>query len=461
MNYSEYIESLKGKKIGVIGYGVSNRPLVKVLLDAGCDMTVCDQRTAEQLGGAGDDLLKRGGKLCSGADYLEHLDFDVIFRTPGLLPTAPQLQAAVKNGAVLTSEMEAFCALCPCRIVAITGSDGKTTTSTVTAKLLEAAGYRVHLGGNIGTPLFDRLPEIQPEDFAVLELSSFQLHSMKCSPDRAIITNISPNHLDVHSDFEDYVTAKQNIYRNQTETGVLVLNAKDEHTSAFASEAKGEVRLFSSRGPVENGAYMQYEILCRADHGKSEAYMESRDIRIPGVHNVENYLAALAAVGDLITREQFVEVAKTFPGVAHRMEYLRTINGVKFYNDSIASSPTRTIAGLHALPVPPIVILGGHDKHIPFDTLGDELCLHAKAAVLCGETAERIAAAIKASKHYDPERFPVIVLDNFRSAVMVAYGLGENGDIVTLSPACSSFDRFKNFEERGNIFRKIVMEMKP
>ena len=461
MNYSEYIESLKGKKIGVIGYGVSNRPLVKVLLDAGCDMTVCDQRTAEQLGEAGDDLLKRGGKLCSGADYLEHLDFDVIFRTPGLLPTAPQLQAAVKNGAVLTSEMEAFCALCPCRIVAITGSDGKTTTSTVTAKLLEAAGYRVHLGGNIGTPLFDRLPEIQPEDFAVLELSSFQLHSMKCSPDRAIITNISPNHLDVHSDFEDYVTAKQNIYRNQTETGVLVLNAKDEHTSAFAAEAKGEVRLFSSRGPVENGAYMQYEILCRADHGKSEAYMESRDIRIPGVHNVENYLAALAAVGDLITREQFVEVAKTFPGVAHRMEYLRTINGVKFYNDSIASSPTRTIAGLHALPVPPIVILGGHDKHIPFDTLGDELCLHAKAAVLCGETAERIAAAIKASKHYDPERFPVIVLDNFRSAVMVAYGLGENGDIVTLSPACSSFDRFKNFEERGNIFRKIVMEMKP
>ena len=189
--------------------------------------------------------------------------------------------------------------------------------------------------------------------------------------------------------------------------------------------------------------------------------MESSAMSIPGVDNVENYLAALAAVGDLITREQFVEVAKTFPGVPHRMEYLRTINGVKFYNDSIASSPTRTIAGLHALPVPPIVILGGHDKHIPFDTLGDELCLHAKAAVLCGETAERIAAAIKASKHYDPERFPVIVLDNFRSAVQVAYGLGGSGDIVTLSPACSSFDRFKNFEERGNIFREIVMGMEP
>ena len=461
MNYFEYIEQLKDKKIGVIGYGVSNRPLVRVLLDAGCDVTVCDKRTAEAMGEAGEDLLARGGKLCSGDDYLDHLEFDVIFRTPGVLPTVPQLKAAAERGTVLTSEMEALCALCPCRIVAITGSDGKTTTSTVTAKLLETAGYRVHLGGNIGTPLFDKLPEIAPDDFVVLELSSFQLHSMKCSPDRAIITNISPNHLDVHSDFEDYVSAKKNIYRNQTRDGVLVLNAKDAHTAEFAAEANGEVRLFSSKGPVENGAYMQYEILCRANHGETEAYMESSDIRIPGVHNVENYLAALAAVGDLITRDQFVEVAKTFPGVPHRMEYLRTINGVKFYNDSIASSPTRTIAGLHALPVPPIVILGGHDKHIPFDTLGDELCLHAKAAVLCGETAERIAAAIKASEHYDPERFPVIVLDNFRSAVQVAYGLGGNGDIVTLSPACSSFDRFKNFEERGNIFRQIVMEMEP
>ena len=271
MNYFEYIEALKGKKIGVIGYGVSNRPLVRVLLDAGCDVTVCDKRTAEAMGEAGEELLARGGKLRSGEDYLEHLDFDVIFRTPGVLPTVPQLREAAERGAVLTSEMEAFCALCPCRIVAITGSDGKTTTSTVTAKLLEAAGYKVHLGGNIGTPLFDRLPEICPEDFAVLELSSFQLHSMNCSPDRAIITNISPNHLDVHSDFEDYVTAKQNIYRNQTEKGVLVLNAKDAHTPAFAAEAKGEVRLFSSKGPVENGAYMQYEILCRADHGASEA----------------------------------------------------------------------------------------------------------------------------------------------------------------------------------------------
>ena len=461
MDYFEYIEQLKGKRIGVIGYGVSNRPLVRVLLDAGCDVTVCDKRAAEEMGEAGTELLSKGGKLRSGADYLEGLDFDVIFRTPGVLPTVPQLKAAADRGAVLTSEMEAFCALCPCRIVAITGSDGKTTTSTITAKLLEAAGYTVHLGGNIGTPLFDRLPEIRPEDFVVLELSSFQLHSMQCSPDRAIITNISPNHLDVHSDFEDYVTAKQNIYRNQKSDGVLVLNAKDAHTPEFAADAKGEVRLFSSKGPVENGTYLQYEILCRADHGETEAYLEASDIRIPGLHNVENYLAALAAVGDLITREQFAQVAKSFPGVPHRMEYLRTINGVKFYNDSIASSPTRTIAGLHALPVPPIVILGGHDKHIPFDTLGDELCLHAKAAVLCGETADRIAEAIKASKHFDADRFPVIVLDNFRSAVQVAYGLGGNGDIVTLSPACSSFDRFKNFEERGNIFREIVMGMEP
>ena len=456
MNYFEYIEALKGKKIGVIGYGVSNRPLVRVLLDAGCDVTVCDKRTAEAMGDAGEELLARGGKLRSGEDYLEHLDFDVIFRTPGVLPTVPQLREAAERGAVLTSEMEAFCALCPCRIVAITGSDGKTTTSTITAELLRAQGYTVHLGGNIGTPLFNRIPDIHPEDFAVLELSSFQLHSMHCAPDVAIITNISPNHLDVHPDFEDYVSAKCSIYRGQRPDGCLVLNAKDAHTPRFAAEAPGHVRYFSSIGPVENGVYCADGVIYRAHDGAAEKILDAAEIRIPGAHNVENYMAAFAATDGLVGNAACVQVAHTFSGVPHRMERIRELNGITFINDSIASSPTRTIAGLHALPKPPVIILGGHDKHIPFDTLGDEVCLHAKAAVVVGETAQRIASAIRASKFYDPGKLPLVEVPDFRAAVETAYDLAQPGDIVTLSPACSSFDFFKNFEERGNTFRAIV-----
>ena len=303
--------------------------------------------------------------------------------------------------------MEAFCNLCPCRIIAITGSDGKTTTSTITAELLRAQGYTVHLGGNIGTPLFDRIPEIRPEDFAVLELSSFQLHSMHCAPDVAIITNISPNHLDVHPDFEDYVSAKCSIYRCQRPDGCLVLNAKDAHTPRFAAEAPGRVRYFSSIGPVENGVYCTDGVIYRAHDGKAEKILDAAEIRIPGAHNVENYMAAFAATDGLVGNAACVQVAHTFSGVPHRMERIRELNGITFINDSIAS-------------------------------------------------AQRIAAAIRASKCYDPGKLPLVEAPDFRAAVETAYGLAQPGDIVTLSPACSSFDFFKNFEERGNTFRAIV-----
>lgn len=456
MDYQSYLQSLIGKRIGVIGFGVSNQPVVNTLLSVGCDVTVCDRRAFEDLGTAGEDAQSMGAKFCLGEDYLEHLDFDLIFRTPGVLPVVPQLKRAAEQGAVFTSEMEAFCALCPCRMIAITGSDGKTTTSTVTAELLKAAGYKVHLGGNIGTPLFTRLPEINPEDYVVLELSSFQLHSMKCSPDIAIITNVAPNHLDVHPDFQDYVSAKQNIYRGQGKNGILVLNKKDPHTPEFYSDARGEVRLFSSVGAVENGVYTQDGVIYRAHDGNSSPILNTADIRIPGAHNVENYMAAFAALDGMVSNEVCLQVARSFAGVAHRMEFIREVRGVKFYNDSIASSPSRAIAGLKAWPKPPVMILGGHDKHIPFDELGDEICLRAKAAVLCGETAEPIEAAIRASAHFSEEKLPLVREDDFREAVLKAYSIAEPGDLVALSPACSSFDKFKNFAERGDTFRKIV-----
>jgi UDP-N-acetylmuramoylalanine--D-glutamate ligase len=456
MDYQSYLNSLRGKRIGVIGFGVSNQPLVEALLKNGCDVTICDKREMDSLGEPGRSAAEKGAKFCLGEEYLEHLDFDLIFRTPGVLPIVPQLKAAADRGAAFTSEMEAFCALCPCKIIAITGSDGKTTTSTVISELLKTAGKTVHLGGNIGTPLFTRLPEIQKEDYAVLELSSFQLHSMKCSPDVAVITNVAPNHLDVHPDFQDYVRAKQNIYRGQKEGAVLVLNQKDPHTPEFYLDAPGQVRLFSSVGPVENGVFVENDVIYWARHGERTPIIHASDIRIPGAHNVENYMAAFAALEGLISNEDCVAVAKTFSGVPHRMELVREVSGVRFYNDSIASSPSRTIAGLHAWPAPPIILLGGHDKHIPFDELGDEVCLRAKAVVLCGETAQRIREAILKSKHYDPEKLPVVEKDDFREAIETAYSMAQPGDLVALSPACSSFDKFKNFAERGNIFRSIV-----
>ena len=456
MDYQSYLESLRGKRIGVIGFGVSNQPLVTALLGAGCDVTICDQRDSVSLGEAGDRAAEQGAKFCLGADYLDHLEFDLIFRTPGVLPTVPQLQEAAKKGAEFTSEMEAFCALCPCKIIAITGSDGKTTTSTVISELLKASGKNVHLGGNIGTPLFTRLPEIQKEDFAVLELSSFQLHSMKCSPDIAVITNVAPNHLDVHPNFQDYVSAKQNIYRGQKEDAVLVLNQKDPHTPEFYLDTPGQVRLFSAVGPVENGVFVEDGQIYWSCSGDHTPIIRAEDIRIPGAHNVENYMAAFAALDGLISKEDCYQVASTFPGVPHRMEFIRELRGVRFYNDSIASSPSRTIAGLHAWPKPPIILLGGHDKHIPFDELGDEICLHAKAAVLCGETADSIEKAIRSSKHFSSANLPILAENNFKAAVIKAYEIAESGDLVALSPACSSFDQFKNFAERGNTFRAIV-----
>lgn len=271
-----------------------------------------------------------------------------------------------------------------------------------------------------------------------------------------IITNISPNHLDVHPDLEDYVSAKCSIYRGQRPDGVLVLNAKDAHTPRFAAEAPGSVRYFSSVGPVENGVYCSDGVIYRAHGGKAEKLIDVSDIRIPGAHNVENYMAAFAATDGLVGHEACVQVARSFAGVPHRMERIRELNGITFINDSIASSPTRTIAGLHALPKPPVIILGGHDKHIPFDELGDEVCLHAKAAVVVGETAQRIAAAIRGSKFYDPGKLPLVEAQDFRAAVETAYRLAQPGDTVTLSPACSSFDFFKNFAERGDTFRAIV-----
>ena len=460
LTLQEYVASLQGKRIAVIGVGVSNTPLIELLCRAGCDVTACDKRSMAQMGAEGERLLALGCKLRLGEDYLEGLDEDVIFRTPGLMPFDEHLEAARERGSLITSEMEVFFALCPCRIFAVTGSDGKTTTTTIISELLKAAGYTVHLGGNIGHPLLCQVPEIEPEDFAVLELSSFQLHSMHCRPNVAVITNISPNHLDKHKDYQDYIDAKRAIYAEQEESDKLVLNYDDEHTPYYLASARGRVAYFSASSHVERGTVCENGVLYWVKSQSRQPIMHADEIRLPGQHNLLNYLAAFEAVRGFVDAKTCRHVAMDFGGVAHRLEHVRTLRGVTYINDSIGSSPTRTIAGLKALKVKPIVIAGGYDKHIPFDPLGDALCLYAKRVYLTGDTAQKIEDAVLASPLYADSRLPVVRAASFEDAVAQAAASAEAGDIVLLSPACASFDRFKNFEERGNYFKKLVMELK-
>ena len=460
MTLDSYISSLRGKRIAVIGVGVSNRPLIELLLRGGCDVTARDKASREKLGEFGDKMEAMGCKFRLGEEYLAELNEDVIFRTPGLHPFTKELAQAKANGAELTSEMEAFFRLCPCRIAAVTGSDGKTTTTTIISELLKGAGYTVHLGGNIGKPLLAEIPDMKESDFAVLELSSFQLHSMNCKPDISVITNVSPNHLDIHPDYEDYQVAKKQIYCQMDASGRVVLNADNAITASWQGEVTAAVSLFSRREKPARGVYLRDDgMICRVTAEGEKAILPMEEIRIPGLHNVENYMAAFAATEGLVSDEICCRVAREFAGVAHRLEMLRTLRGVTYCNDSIASSPTRTIAGLHALKQKPILIAGGYDKQIPFDELGVEICDKVKSLYLTGHTAEKIRAAVVAAENYDAAKLPIHMVSTMDEAVAAAAKEAVEGDLVLLSPACASFDAFANFAQRGDHFRKIVMEL--
>ncbi len=452
MTLTQYMDNLKGKRVAVLGIGVSNRPLIKLLLENGIDVTAHDRQDREKLGEFGDTIEKQGCKLKTGEGYLDSIEADVIFRSPGIRPDLPQIKAAVEKGAVLTSEMEAFFQVCPSKIIAVTGSDGKTTTTTVISEILKRAGYKVHVGGNIGTPLLDRAETIGSDDICVLELSSFQLMTMKKSPDIGVITNLAPNHLDVHRDMEEYIRAKKNIFVNQPQPKRVVLNYDNDITRSFAPEVTGELMLFSMRDKPENGVFLKGNNIVLSQNGEETVIMDSRDIFIPGSHNIENYMAAFAAVCGLADFEAMRETAKNFKGVEHRIEFVRELNGIKFYNDSIASSPSRTTAGLRSFKEKVILIAGGKDKGVPFDSLGKEIVTHVKKLVLTGLTADKIEESVKKAGG----ELPIIKKDDLKEAVISAYKAAEKGDIVILSPACTSFDRFKNFEERGKYFKEIV-----
>ena len=446
--FERYFTSIKDKKIAVLGLGVSNRPLVRLLLEFGCEVTGCDRTPREMVDAEVLELERLGCKLSLGDTYLENVEAQLLFRTPGMHPGHPAIAALAARGAQVTSEMEVFFEVCPCPIIAVTGSDGKTTTTTLVSEMLKAEGKKVWLGGNIGTPLLPLVRQMKETDIAVVELSSFQLMDMTRSPGRAVVTNLSPNHLDVHKDMEEYVEAKKNIFRFQKESDLLVLNADNAITAAFTGN--GITKTFSRLG--SGNVCLRDGIICR----DGLDVLDTKDILLPGVHNVENYMAAIAVVDGLVSDDTVRHVAKTFGGVEHRIELVRIKDGVRFYNDSIASSPSRTIAGLRSFPEKVILIAGGYDKHIPYDVLGPEVCDHVKKLFLCGATAPQIRAAVE---NCDGEKPEMTDCGDFESAVRAAAAAAESGDVVLMSPASASFDQFKNFMVRGECFKKIIMEL--
>ena len=457
MTLQQYLASLRGKQVTVIGIGVSNRPLLRLLVGAGAEVTARDKKSEDQLGDIAPQLKEWGVRLVLGEQYMEDISGDVVFRTPGLRPDHPGLLAAKARGAEITSEMEVFFEVCPCPMIAVTGSDGKTTTTSVIAEMLRAAGKTVWLGGNIGTPLLDQADKMEADHVAVLELSSFQLMSMKKTPQVAVITNLSPNHLDWHRDFAEYVEAKCNLFKNQGKDDVLVLNFDNPPSCELAEKASGQVRFFSRKSiPVVGGVWLKDGMLL--DNG--EPIMATADIRIPGDHNVENYMAACAALKGMVEPEIMVKVAREFNGVEHRLELTRELDGVKYYNDSIASSPSRTLAGLKCFPSDKIILIaGGYDKQIPFDALGAALPTAVRVLLLCGATADKIEAAVKAAPDYAPGKPELVHFDNLDDTVAYARKIAKAGDLVLLSPACASFDQFPNFAARGRYFKELVNKL--
>ena len=451
----EFKYNIAGKNITVIGIGISNLPLIKYLVSLGANVTACDRRSAEDLGENYTELEKLGVKFNLGDGYLNNLSGDMIFKTPGMRYDVPELLKAKENGSIVTSEMEVFFEVCPSHIIAVTGSDGKTTTTTLIHKMMTDAGYKTWLGGNIGNPLLTDTEKMKENDWVILELSSFQLHTMRKSPEIAVITNISPNHLDMHKDYKEYIDAKKNIMLYQNEGDTLIVNADNQVTADIGKSANGAVKYFSRNGMAD--VYLDGNIIKR---GIVEI-LNIKDIKIPGMHNVENYMAAIAAVSGLVSKDVMVNVAKTFGGVEHRIELVRTLDGVKYYNSSIDSSPNRTINTLRVFPNKVIMIAGGKDKGIPYDEIGPALAEHVKVLILIGATSDKIQEALDAeiNKTGNGKDIEVIRATSYEDAVNTARSKAHDGDVVLLSPASTSFDMFRNFEERGNLFKKIVNEL--
>jgi len=455
---------IQGKKVAFIGAGVSHKRCIEQFVELGAQVTLCDQKKSlEDFGAYADTLRRLHVRLSLGEHYTDGFaGQDIIMRTPGYEYYKPELQAALQAGTKVTSEVELFFELCPCEIVAVTGSDGKTTTTTLISKFYEAAGRKVHLGGNIGAALLPQLADVTPEAVAVVELSSFQLISMRVSPKVAVVTNVTPNHLDHHKDMQEYIDAKRNILLWQVPPCRAVLGFENEISRGMQKDCKGEQVWFTRLHETDKGAFLREsdDTLCYAENGVVTPILPRAEVKLRGLHNVENLLAAIAAVWGRVPVEAMRQVGSTFTGVEHRIEPVRTLDGVTYYNDSIASSPTRTIAGLRSFNQKIILIAGGYDKKIPYEPLAPEILAHVKTLVLMGATGPRIEAAVRGCAGFDESALTILHADSMQHAVELARGAAQPGDVVSLSPASASFDLYPNFEVRGRDYKNIVNNLK-
>ena len=456
-------ELVKGKKVAFIGAGVSHKTLIEEFVGLGAHVTLCDKKNSvDDFGSYAETIRRLGIDLSLGEHYMDGFrGQDIILRTPGFEYYQKPLQDAIAAGTLVTSEVELFFDYCPCEIVGVTGSDGKTTTTTLISKFYEAAGRKVHLGGNIGAALLPMLPDVAPEDVAVVELSSFQLISMRKSPKIAVVTNVTPNHLDHHKDMQEYIDAKRNILLHQVPPCREVLGYENVITRSMVPDCKGKQVWFTRLHDTDNGAFLRGDgMLCMAEDGVVTPFLAQKDIKLRGLHNIENLLAAAAAVWGEVPVEAIQKVGSTFTGVEHRIEPVRVLDGVTYYNDSIGTSPTRTIAGLRSFDQKVILIAGGYDKHIPYEPLAPEVIAHVKDLVLMGATGPRIEKAVCEHPDFAASGLTIQHADTMQHAVELARAAAQPGDIIILSPASASFDLYPNFEVRGREFKKIVNELK-
>ena len=452
----KFEKNIKNKKIAVIGIGVSNIPLIDYLFEKGAVVTIFDDREEEKISKDIIEKIKKYNFNCFfGKRNLDNLHgFEIIFRSPSCLPTKTEL--VKERGAIVTTEIEQLIKMAPCKVIGITGSDGKTTTTTLTAKILEDAGYNVYLGGNIGIPLFTKLKEIKPEDIIVLELSSFQLMDMEVSPDIAAITNITPNHLNVHKDYQEYIDSKKNIYRHQKSTGVLVLNADNELTNSCQKDANGDVILFSSKQKLDYGYIVEDGIIKECNDGIRRHLISQDDIKLKGIHNLQNICTALALTKDLVSTDNAIKTIKEFSGVKHRLELVRILNGVEWYNDSASTSPTRGISAINSFNKEIILIAGGADKNLDYTPIGKPIVEKVKSLILIGQTANKIYDAVKKESEKQNKTIDIHMCETFKQSLELAKRIAKPGQIVLFSPASTSFDMFKDMYDRGDKFRKEV-----
>ncbi len=469
-NAKKYIDSLKNKKVAFVGMGVANTPCAEFLAQHGVKVYACDKRDKEYIGtDVCSELEKLGVEFSLGENYLDILpQMDVVFRSHGILPFQNAwIGECIKRGQVVTTEMEVFFKYCPCKIIAVTGSNGKTTTTTLISKMLEAQGYNVFLGGNIGKALMPCLDDITQDDIAVVELSSFQLltmGNMVKKPDIAVVTNIECTHQDHHISLDEYVDAKRNILIYQDKNSKTVLNADCDYSIGnsvyhdMRYDVRGNLVQFSVKHEVTTGAYMDKETgdIFYKDGVKKTLVMNRKDIVIPGLHNVENYTTAISAVWGMVSTDNMKKIAQTFGGVEHRIEFVREFGGVKYYNDSIATSPSRVISGLKAFGTKIIVLMGGSDKGNDMSEMIPYILKYVKLLVLNGATADKIYDAVTSDENYKSSGIEIIKVPTMQEALYAAKEKAVEGDIISLCPACPAFDQFRTFEYRGREFKKIV-----